>query len=61
MLCARKQDLVVIRMIDAPQCLDQFASIPPEPDARIFKMPGGDNDLHNVAMKCTTVAETECP
>jgi hypothetical protein len=27
-------------------------------------MPGGDNDLHNVALECTTVAETRmlaCP
>lgn len=61
MLRARKQHLILIRMIDAPQGIDQFSSIPSDPDVGIFEMPGGDNDLHNVVGFQAQRRKTDCP
>ena len=55
MLRAGKQDLILIQVIDTPQGIDQFAGIPSDPDMRIFEMPRGDNDLHNVTLDGTMV------
>ncbi len=57
MLRVRDQNLVVIRLIDAPQGLNQFPGISPDPDVEILEMPCGNDDLHNIARNRPMVKE----
>ena len=61
MRCVGKQNLVVIRAIDTTQCFNQFPGIPPDPDVKIPEMPGGDDDLHDVALDRSMVEEKPLP
>ena len=49
MLAVRDQNLVLIRLINAPQRLNQLPGISPDPDVEIFEMPCGNDDLHDMA------------
>ena len=53
-----KQNLILIPVIDTPQCLNQLPGIPTDPDVEILEMPCGNNDLHNAVLNRSMVAET---